>query len=66
MLVPAKEVEQNDEMPEEIRRVCADILKNATTPMITQAEKGFRLKVIDNLYKVGYYKYKQSAYVNET
>lgn len=65
MIIPVKDIENSEEMPEEIRRYCADLLHLATQPMITMAERGFRLKVLDNLYKAGYYRYKQSAYVNE-
>ena len=65
MLIPVKEIEQDGEMPEETKRYCSDILQNTVTPMTSIAEKGFRLKVLDNLYKAGYYKYKQSAYVNK-
>lgn len=65
MLIPIKDVENDAEMPEETRRYCSDVLRLATQPMTTIAERGFRLKVLDNLHKVGYYKYKQSAYVND-
>lgn len=66
MLVKVQDVEKEESMPEPERRACADLLRNSTTPMITMAERGFRQKLIDNLYKLGYYKYKQSAYVKES
>lgn len=66
MLIKVQDVENDDDMPLEEKRACADLLRNACTPMITMAERGFRQKLIDRLYNLRYYKYKQSAYVNES
>lgn len=66
MLIKVQDVENDGDMPLEEKRACADLLRTATTPMITMAERGYRQKLIDNLYALGYYKYKQSAYVKES
>lgn len=51
------------DIPEEKLRYYNDLFRLATQPLTSMAEKGFMLKVIDNLFKAGYYRYKQSAYV---
>lgn len=66
MLIKVQDVEKDESMPIQEKRACADLLRNATTPMITMAERGYRQKLIDSLYMMGYYKYKQSAYVKES
>ncbi|MBQ9180945.1 hypothetical protein IJ135_02530 [Candidatus Saccharibacteria bacterium] len=62
MLIPV--VEKNDEsVPEDKKRDWNDLLKNATTCMMSWAEKNFKQKLIDNLYKMEYYKYNQTIYL---
>lgn len=62
MLIPV--VEKNDEsVPEDKKRAWNDLLKNANTGMMSWAEKNFKQKLIDNLYKMEYYKYNQTIYL---
>lgn len=51
------------EMPEELKRASNDLLKNATKSMTSWAEKNHKQKLIDILYKMGYYKYNQTIYL---
>ena len=62
MLVPILEV-KNEEMPEELKRASNDLLKNATRSMTSWAEKNHKQKLIDNLYRMGYYKQNQTIYL---
>lgn len=67
MLRPNIEVVPDpDDLEEETRRACSDILRNANTGMMSWAEKNFRQKCIEILYKMGYYKYNQTIYLNES
>ena len=61
MIVPIKE--QSGEMPEELKRASNDLLKNATKSMTSWAEKNHKQKLIDILYRMGYYKYNQTIYL---
>ncbi|MBR0488322.1 hypothetical protein IJJ39_01445 [Candidatus Saccharibacteria bacterium] len=65
MKLTVNEVKDPGDMPSDILNYCNDVLRCQAEPMTKIAEKGFRLKVLDNLFKAGYYKYKQSAYVIE-
>jgi len=49
---------------EECRRACSDMLRNSHTGMMSWAEKNFRMKLIDNLYHMRYYKDNQTIYLN--
>lgn len=51
------------DIPQDKLRYYNDVFRVSTQPMSSIAEKGFMLKVIDNLYKAEYYKYKQTAFV---
>lgn len=62
MLVPISEV-KSEEMPEELKRASNDLLKNATKSMTSWAEKNHKQKLIDILYRMGYYKYNQTIYL---
>lgn len=54
---------KNDEMPDELRNASNDMLRNATNGMMSWAERNYKQKLIDNLYKMGYYKYNQTIYL---
>lgn len=56
MLVPIKE----PKTPEQ--RAQADLLRNASSKAYCN-ERGFIQKLIDNLYKLGYYKDNESVFV---
>lgn len=62
MLVPIS-VAKGEEMPEELKRASNDLLKNATKSMTSWAEKNHKQKLIDILYRMGYYKYNQTIYL---
>lgn len=62
MQVLISEVKGN--MPAELENATNDLLKNATTGMMSWAERSFKHKLIDTLYKMGYYKYNQTIYLN--
>lgn len=49
---------------EESERACNDMLRNASTGMMSWAEKNFKMKLIDNLFHMRYYKYNQTIYLN--
>ena len=58
------QVEQkSDEMPQDLKRASADLLRNANTGMMSWAEKNYKQKLIDILYHMGYYKYNQTIYL---
>lgn len=61
MLVP---VEINEEMPVELKNASNDLLRVATKGMMSWAEKNHKQKLIELLYKMGYYKYNQTIFVN--
>lgn len=54
------------DLPSEEEQKCAqnDMLRNASTGMMSWAEKNFKMKLIDNLYHMRYYKYNQTIYLN--
>lgn len=56
---------ESNDIPDEKLRYYNDVFRLATQPMTSIAERGFMLKVIDNLFKAGYYRHKQSAYVTK-
>lgn len=57
-------IEINDEMPQELKNVCNDLLRNASRSMTSWAEKNHKQKLIALLYEMGYYKYNQTVFVN--
>ena len=60
------ENQENDtavEMPIELQRAASDLLKNATKSMTSWAEKNHKQKLIDILYRMGYYRYNQTIYL---
>lgn len=59
MLVPVNE----QKLPEENNRAIADLLKNANDDCYCN-ERGFRQKLIDNLHRLGYYKFNESVYAS--
>lgn len=61
MLIPVEE--KSEEMPIEVKRAADDLLKNATKSMTSWAEKNHRQKLIDILFRMGYYKYNQTIYL---
>lgn len=65
MLVPIQEVKKENfvDENEENRRAWNDILRNANTSMMSWAEKNFRLKTIDILYHMRYYRSNQTIYL---
>lgn len=56
--------EWDDYTPDERKRAWDDMLHNANTGMMSWAEKNFRMKLIDNLYHMRYYKDNQTIYLN--
>lgn len=64
MLTAVKDVPNSSGMTEEQKRACNDMLKNAQTGMMSWAEKNFRHKLIDNLFKLGYYSSNQTIYLS--
>ena len=58
MLMPVKITS-----PEEKERAIADLLRNANDNCYVN-EKGFRQKLIDNLYELGYYEDNESVYAS--
>lgn len=62
MLIPVKYVEN---MTEEEIRACNDLIYNANSHEYCN-ERGFKQKLIDNLYKLGYYKDNETIFVNRT
>lgn len=65
MLV-ANHVTKSEKMSIEEKRACNDMLRNAQTGMMSWAEKNFRQKLIDNLFRLSYYKDNQTIYLNDT
>ena len=65
MLVPIKDVNEENEAEEleEKQRAWNDLLRNANTGMMSWAEKNFKQKLIDTLYRMRYYKYNQTIYL---
>lgn len=53
-----------DALPEENVRCINDLLKNANSSSYCN-ERGFRQKLIDLLYNLGYYRYNESIYASE-
>lgn len=53
----------NVAIPVEVERASNDLLRNATKSMTSWAEKNHKQKLIDILYKMGYYKYNQTIYL---
>lgn len=54
---------KSEEMPEELRNASNDLLKVASKSMMSWAEKNHRQKLIDILYRMGYYKYNQTIFL---
>lgn len=52
------------EMPEEVKRASNDLLHVATKGMMSWAEKNHKQKLIDILYRMGYYKYNQTIFLS--
>lgn len=68
MLIPINENEPVYDFDgfseEECKRAANDQLRNAHTGMMSWAEKNFRLKLIDKLFWLRYYKDNQTIYLN--
>ena len=65
MLVPIKEVSGPVDANTEKLRAWNDMLQNASKGMMSWAEKSFKLKLIDKLYHMDYYKYNQTIYLKD-
>ena len=66
MLVPINKVDDDSQKMNDEQRNCAnDLLRNAQSRGLNYAEKGFRQKLIDILYKLGYYKDNKTIFYNE-
>lgn len=55
-----------DYTEEERKNAWNDMLRNANTGMMSWAEKNFKMKLIDNLYHMRYYKTNQTIYLTST
>lgn len=66
MIIPVKDSQKSEEMPEELKRASNDLLRNATKSMTSWAEKNHKQKLIDILYHMGYYKYNQTIYLTNS
>lgn len=60
MLVPVKDINSKQYSPE--YRAMKDLFKNANSNEYCN-EKGFKQKLIDLLYKLGYYKDNESIFI---
>lgn len=56
--------QESEKMPLEVKRAADDLLKNATKSMTSWAEKNHKQKLIDILFRMGYYKYNQTIYLS--
>lgn len=66
MLVPVNKVDEDSQKMNDEQKNCAnDLLRNAQSRGLNYAEKGFRQKLIDILYKLGYYKDNKTIFYNE-
>lgn len=63
MLIPIEE-RKEEKMPLEVKRAVDDLLRNATKSMTSWAEKNHKQKLIDILFRMGYYKYNQTIYLS--
>lgn len=63
MLLPIEDSKE-EKMPIEVKRAADDLLKNATKSMTSWAEKNHKQKLIDILFRMGYYKYNQTIYLS--
>lgn len=70
MLIPVSKVEEPDDgssidMSVENIRCANDLLRNSQSRGLNYSEKGFRQKLIDLLYNLGYYKSNKTIFYNE-
>ena len=70
MLIPINKVETDESVDLEMSlaqiRCANDLLRNASTRGLNYSEKGFRQKLIDLLYDLGYYKHNKTVFFNES
>lgn len=65
MQIEVEKVE-SDKMPDDVKNASNDLLRIATKGMMSWAEKNHKQKLIDILFKMGYYKYNQTIFLNNT
>lgn len=63
MLIPVNKLDKATSIPLEEERCINDLLRNATSDLYVN-EKGYQQKLIDMLYKLGYYKVNESVFLN--
>lgn len=60
MLIPI------NQMSEELKNASNDLMHIATMSMTSWAEKNHKQKLVDILYRMGYYKYNQTIFLNDS